>query len=204
LLCVRRNPRDGRRALLWGENVAASGSAELEVRRTRHHCNLKGSPPMIALRVAALVSLSLFATAPAQARNVVEVAQSTGQFNTLIAAAKAAGIAGALTAPGKKTVFAPTDAAFARLPKGTVANLLKPQNKDKLKAILTYHVVGGSTIRARDIKTGTTNVGTLNGQDVRVRKNGHGVSVNGVSVSQADVKADNGIIHVIGKVLLPK
>jgi uncharacterized surface protein with fasciclin (FAS1) repeats len=159
---------------------------------------------MFASRVAVFAVLGLLGTAPAQAKNVVEVAQSTGQFNTLIAAAKAAGIAGALTAPGKKTVFAPTDAAFARLPKGTVAKLLKPENKEKLKSILTYHVVGGSTIRARDIKTGTTSVGTLNGQDVRVRKNGHGVSVNGVSVSQADVKADNGVIHVIGKVLLPK
>jgi uncharacterized surface protein with fasciclin (FAS1) repeats len=88
---------------------------------------------MIASRVALIAALGMFIAGPANAKNVVEVAQSTGQFNTLIAAAKAAGIAGALTAPGKKTVFAPTDAAFARLPKGTVAKLLKPENKEKLK-----------------------------------------------------------------------
>ena len=82
-------------------------------------------------------------TSPVRADNIVEVAQGAGQFNTLIAAAKAAGLAGALAAPGAKTVFAPTDAAFAKLPKGTVKSLLKPQNKAKLRAILSYHVVGG-------------------------------------------------------------
>jgi uncharacterized surface protein with fasciclin (FAS1) repeats len=156
-----------------------------------------------SLSLAAAAAILAF-TPAAHAKNLVEVAQGAGQFKTLIAAAKAAGIVDALTGPGAKTLFAPTDGAFAKLPKGTVANLLKPENKDKLKAILTYHVVGGTTIRARDIKTGTSKVDTLNGQALSVKKNAHGVSVNGASVIKADVKASNGIIHVIDKVLLPK
>jgi uncharacterized surface protein with fasciclin (FAS1) repeats len=141
-------------------------------------------------------------TSSARADNIVEVAQGAGQFNTLVAAAKAAGLAGALSAPGAKTVFAPTDAAFAKLPKGTVENLLKPQNKAKLRAILSYHVVGGKTLLAKDIPAGSTHVRTLNGQQLTVKKHG-GVSVNGSKVVKADVKADNGVIHVIDKVLLP-
>lgn len=153
---------------------------------------------------ASALALALTLAPAAQAKNIVEVAQGTGQFKTLIAAAKAAGLAGALTAPGAKTVFAPTDAAFAKLPKGTVATLLKPENKAKLASILTYHVVGGTSIRAADIKTGTSKVTTLNGGSLTVKKNAHGVTVNGANVVKADVKADNGIIHVINKVLLPK
>jgi uncharacterized surface protein with fasciclin (FAS1) repeats len=151
--------------------------------------------------VAALAIASL-AAAPARADNIVEVAQGAGQFNTLIAAAKAAGLAGALSAPGAKTVFAPTDAAFAKLPKGTVENLLKPANKAKLKSILAYHVVNGKTLLAKDIPAGSTHVRSLNGQQLAVKK-GTGVTVNGVKVVKADVKADNGVIHVIDKVLLP-
>jgi uncharacterized surface protein with fasciclin (FAS1) repeats len=157
-------------------------------------------------RICALVALafaSTFAFAPvASAKNIVEVAQENGNFNTLIAAAKAAGLAGALTAPGKKTVFAPTDAAFAKLPKGTVESLLKPENKAKLKAILAYHVVG-KQILAKDIPAGATHVKTLNGASVNVVKKG-GVMVNAATVTTADVKASNGVIHVIDKVLLPK
>jgi uncharacterized surface protein with fasciclin (FAS1) repeats len=145
----------------------------------------------LAMTCAALaVTFAAIKTVPAaHAANIVEVAQGAGQFNTLIAAAKAAGLAGALSAPGAKTVFAPTDAAFAKLPKGTVEGLLKPQNKAKLRAILSYHVVGGKTILAKDIPGGSTQVPTLNGQKLTVKK-GAGVTVNGV-------------IHVIDKVLLP-
>jgi uncharacterized surface protein with fasciclin (FAS1) repeats len=151
----------------------------------------------------ALAALFGFAAAPmAQAKNIVEVAAENGNFNTLLAAAKAAGLAGALSAPGKKTVFAPTDAAFAKLPKGTVESLLKPENKAKLKAILTYHVVG-KQILAKDIPAGATHVKTLNGASVNVVKKG-GVKVNAATVTTADVKADNGVIHVIDTVLLPK
>jgi uncharacterized surface protein with fasciclin (FAS1) repeats len=152
---------------------------------------------------AAAVAAFAVPLSSAQAQNIVEVASSAGQFKTLIAAAKAAGLADALAAPGAKTVFAPTDAAFAKLPKGTVATLLKPENKEKLGAILKYHVVAGKTILAKDIKTGSTHVTTLNGKQVNVTKNG-GVTVNNAKVVKADVKADNGVIHVIDKVLLPK
>ncbi len=159
-----------------------------------------------ALRaVSAVVAISSagFLGSPARADNIVEVAQSAGQFNTLIAAAKAAGLAGALSAPGAKTVFAPTDAAFAKLPKGTVEGLLKPANKSKLRAILSYHVVNGKTLLAKDIPTGSTHVRALSGGQLTVKKHG-GVTVNGAKVVKADVKADNGVIHVIDKVLLPR
>jgi uncharacterized surface protein with fasciclin (FAS1) repeats len=154
---------------------------------------------------AAVVAALMFGSASSgvQAKSIVEVAQGAGQFNTLLAAAKAAGVAGALAAPGAKTVFAPTDAAFAKLPKGTVATLLKPENKAKLKAILTYHVIGGKTILAKDIPAGSTHLDTLNGQQLTVKKRA-GVTVNSAKVVKADVRADNGVIHVIDKVLLPK
>jgi uncharacterized surface protein with fasciclin (FAS1) repeats len=146
-------------------------------------------------------ALSVVAGSSAHAKNIVEVAQDNGSFGTLLTAAKAAGLAGALSGPGKKTLFAPTDEAFARLPKGTVANLLKPQNKAKLKAILLYHVVG-KQILAKDIPAGPTHVKTLNGGSLNVRK-ASGVRVNSSTVTAADVKADNGVIHVINRVLLP-
>lgn len=145
---------------------------------------------------------AIFLGSVARADNIVEVAQGAGQFNTLIAAAKAAGLAGALSAPGAKTVFAPTDAAFAKLPKGTVENLLKPANKAKLRAILSYHVVNGKTLLAKDIPAGATHVRALSGGQLTVKKHS-GVTVNGAKVVKADVKADNGVIHVIDKVLLP-
>jgi uncharacterized surface protein with fasciclin (FAS1) repeats len=137
----------------------------------------------------------------ANAANIVQVAKGAGQFNTLLTAAKAAGLVPALTGKGPYTVFAPTDAAFAKLPKGTVENLLKPKNKHKLAAILKYHVVAGE-IEAGDIKPGRTHVKTLNGRSLTVRKHG-GVKVNGARVVTADVDASNGVIHVINRVLLP-
>lgn len=137
----------------------------------------------------------------ANAANIVQVAKGAGQFNTLLTAAKAAGLVPALTGKGPYTVFAPTDAAFAKLPKGTVENLLKPKNKHKLAAILKYHVVAGE-IEAGDIKPGRTHVKTLNGRSLIVRKHG-GVKVNGARVVTADVDASNGVIHVINRVLLP-
>jgi uncharacterized surface protein with fasciclin (FAS1) repeats len=157
---------------------------------------------LLAATAISVMTSASFLGSSARADNIVEVAQGAGQFNTLIAAAKAAGLAGALSAPGAKTVFAPTDAAFAKLPKGTVENLLKPANKAKLKAILTYHVVGGKTLLAKDIPAGSTHVRALSGGQLTVKKHG-GVTVNGATVIKADVKADNGVIHVIDKVLLP-
>ena len=147
------------------------------------------------------VAMLAVSAATANAANIVEVAKGAGQFNTLLTAAKAAGLVPALSGKGPLTVFAPTDAAFAKLPKGTVANLLKPQNKHKLASLLKYHVVAGE-IEAGDIKPGRTHVRTLNGRSVSVRKHG-GVSVNGARVVSADVQASNGVIHVINRVLLP-
>jgi uncharacterized surface protein with fasciclin (FAS1) repeats len=157
-----------------------------------------GLVAMLGISAAAPV-----AVAKSGGKNIVEVAQENGNFGTLIAAAKAAGIVGALTAPGGKTVFAPTDAAFAKLPKGTVESLLKPENKKKLTAILTYHVVG-KQILAKDIPAGSTHVKTLNGASLTVTKKGGKVTVNSSNVTTADVKASNGVIHVIDTVLLPK
>jgi uncharacterized surface protein with fasciclin (FAS1) repeats len=140
--------------------------------------------------------------ASANAANIVEVAKGAGQFNTLLTAAKAAGLVPALKGAGPLTVFAPTDAAFAKLPAGTVQNLLKPKNKHKLAALLKYHVVSGE-IEAADIKPGRSHVGTLNGRSLSVRKHG-GVTVNGARVVSADVQASNGVIHVINRVLIPR
>ncbi len=144
----------------------------------------------------------LAGTTIANAKSIVGVAQDAGQFNTLIAAAKAAGLAGVLSGPGNYTVFAPTDAAFAKLPKGTVESLLKPQNKHKLRALLKYHVIG-KRILAKDIPVGRTHVRTLNGKAVSVRKHG-GVGVNNARVTSADVLASNGVIHVVNRVLIPR
>lgn len=156
---------------------------------------------MFGLAGAAMMSVAGFANAD----NIVETAQKAGSFNTLIAAAQAAGLVDALTAPGPITVFAPTDAAFAALPAGTVEDLLKPENKDKLVAILTYHVVG-SKIASDAIPADTTEVETLKGsgdRTITLVKSDKGVTVDGATVVTADVMADNGVIHVIDKVILP-
>lgn len=161
---------------------------------------------MLALKRAAmalaLIAAVTVSAASSMAGTIVQEAQKAGQFNTLIAAAKAAGLAGVLSSPGHYTVFAPTDAAFAKLPKGTVEELLKPKNRHKLKAILLYHVVG-KTVYSKNIPHGRTHVKTLNGKSLRVKRTGHGVRVNRARVIAADVKASNGVIHVIDRVLLP-
>jgi uncharacterized surface protein with fasciclin (FAS1) repeats len=153
--------------------------------------------------IAAVVA-TLFA-GQAQAANIVETAASTGKFNTLLAAAKAAGLVKALSGGGPITVFAPTDAAFANLPEGTVETLLKPENKSKLAAILKYHVVPGR-ILAKDIPSKATHVKTLKrGGDTTIRaiRSGKRVHIDNARVITADIKASNGVIHVINKVLLP-
>jgi uncharacterized surface protein with fasciclin (FAS1) repeats len=153
--------------------------------------------------IAAVVA-ALF-VGQAQAANIVETAASTGKFNTLLAAAKAAGLVKALSGGGPITVFAPTDAAFANLPEGTVETLLKPENKSKLAAILKYHVVPGR-ILAKDIPSKATHVKTLKrGGDTTIRaiRSGKRVHIDNARVITADIKASNGVIHVINKVLLP-
>ena len=135
--------------------------------------------------------------------DIVETAVSAGQFNTLVAAVKAAGLVDTLKSEGPFTVFAPTDAAFAKLPAGTVENLLKPENKDKLVAILTYHVLSGK-VMAGDIAGKELMVPSLQGSDLNVNATGGNVMINDATVVGADVKATNGVIHVIDTVLIPK
>jgi len=132
-------------------------------------------------------------------KDIVDTAVAAGSFKTLAAALGAADLVDALKGKGPFTVFAPTDEAFAKLPKGTVEALLKPENKSKLQAILKYHVVSGNVL-AKDVKAGS--VETLNGQRVDLKTIG-GVSVDGAKVTTADVVASNGVIHVIDTVILP-
>ncbi len=134
--------------------------------------------------------------------NIVEVAVANGSFKTLVAAVKAAGLVDTLVGKGPFTVFAPNDAAFAKLPAGTVETLLKPENKSALVKLLTYHVVAGK-IEAKDIKAGSVLVKTVDGGSIKVTSGSKGVVIDNSKVIAADVKASNGVIHVIDTVLLP-
>ena len=134
-------------------------------------------------------------------KDIVETAISNGSFTTLVAAIDAAGLSETLQGDGQFTVFAPTDAAFAKLPDGTVEMLLLPENKDKLISILTYHVVAGKVTAAQVVTLDSAT--TVNGQDVQIRISEESVMVNGATVVQADVVASNGVIHVIDEVILP-
>lgn len=134
-------------------------------------------------------------------QDIVDTAVSAGQFKTLAAALGAAGLVETLKGAGPFTVFAPTDDAFAKLPAGTVEELLKPENKSKLTAILTYHVVAGNVMAADVVKL--TEAKTLNGMMVKVKVNGDTVMINDATVTSADIAASNGVIHVIDSVLLP-
>lgn len=137
----------------------------------------------------------------AWAGDIVDTAVSAGSFNTLVAAVKAADLVDALKGDGPLTVFAPTDAAFAELPAGVIDDLLKPENKLKLKNILLYHVVAGK-VMSTDLK-GTMKPPTLQGESLTIVVAKTGVTVNGAAVVKADVVASNGVIHVIDAVLLP-
>ncbi|MFM8747487.1 MAG: fasciclin domain-containing protein [Aestuariivirga sp.] len=154
--------------------------------------------------LAAAFALALGTTA-ASAANIVETAKQAGSFNTLLAAATAAGLADALATTPNITVFAPTDEAFAKLPAGTVENLLKPENKDQLVAILTYHVLPRK-LASNQMLAGPFHVRTLKATPDRtlaITKNADGVTVDNARVVKADIIADNGIIHVIDAVMLP-
>jgi uncharacterized surface protein with fasciclin (FAS1) repeats len=144
----------------------------------------------------------MVSTSGSKAADVVDTAVAASSFKTLVAAVKAADLVGTLKNPGPFTVFAPTDAVFKKLPKGTLASLLKPENKGKLVRILTYHVVPGKVMVA-DLVGKTTAVATVEGSQVHVNGK-HGVRVNNARVVKADIIADNGVIHVIDKVLLPR
>ena len=160
---------------------------------------------MNKLFVLAALALSIVpfvnTTAKAADETVVAIAAGNADFSTLVAAVKAADLAETLSGAGPFTVFAPTNAAFDKLPKGTVEDLLKPENKAKLAAILTYHVVAGK-VMAADVKTGM--VKTVQGTDLDVRVTADGVTVNDAKVVKTDIVGSNGVIHVIDTVVLPK
>jgi len=134
--------------------------------------------------------------------NLLQTAAAAGKFKTLAAAIKAAGLEETLSGPGPFTVFAPTDEAFAKLPAGTLDELLKPENKSKLAAILTYHVVP-QKLEAKDVVASPA-LKTVQGQSLTVKADGGDVSIDSAKVVQTDVMASNGIIHVIDAVVLPK
>ncbi|MCL4204413.1 MAG: fasciclin domain-containing protein [Pirellulaceae bacterium] len=133
-------------------------------------------------------------------KDIVDTAVGAKQFSTLVAAVKAAGLVETLKGDGPFTVFAPTDAAFEKLPEGTVESLLKPENKDKLVAILTYHVVPGK-VMAKDV-VGLSKAKTVQGKSISITV-GDGVSVDKAKVVKTDIECSNGVIHVIDSVILP-
>ncbi|OWY13784.1 Nex18 symbiotically induced protein [Thioclava sp. F34-6] len=156
--------------------------------------------------MAAVLAGTALVSAPAHADNhggmdIVDTAVNAGSFETLVAAVQAAGLVDTLKGDGPFTVFAPTDEAFAALPEGTVDDLLKPENKDKLTSILTYHVVPGK-VMSGDLSDGMM-AATVQGSEVTI-KSDPAVMVDDASVTQADVEASNGVIHVIDKVIMPK
>ena len=157
---------------------------------------------MIRRTFLALTVAASFLSAPAFAAemDIVDTAIGAGNFTTLAAALTAAGLVETLKGAGPFTVFAPTDAAFAALPAGTVEDLLKPENKDKLIALLTYHVLAGK-VMSTDLSEGLK-AATVNGAEVTITLDG-GAKVNGVVISTADIAASNGVIHVIDAVILP-
>ncbi len=134
-------------------------------------------------------------------QDIVDIAAGNEDFSTLVAAVKAAGLVETLKGEGPFTVFAPTNAAFAALPEGTVADLLKPENKEKLIAVLTYHVVSGK-VMAADVKAGE--VATVQGGKATIAIADGKVTIDGANVVKTDIEATNGVIHVIDKVILPK
>ena len=156
------------------------------------------------LALAALLGSTLMlpmAQAADKPGDIVAVASGAGSFKTLVAAVKAADLVETLQGKGPFTIFAPTDAAFAKLPAGTVESLIKPENRDKLVAVLTYHVVPGKVLAA-DVKT--MEAKTVQGQRVKLVVSDAGVTVDNAKVVKTDVMAENGVIHVIDTVIIPK
>jgi uncharacterized surface protein with fasciclin (FAS1) repeats len=158
---------------------------------------------LVSLVAVSALSLAGAAWAQAPAADIVDTAVGAGQFKTLAAALTAAGLVQTLKGPGPFTVFAPSDAAFAKLPAGTVEDLLKPENKAKLTSVLTYHVVPGR-VMSTALAGKVTDAKTVQGQTVKVDATKGGVMVDNAKVATADVQASNGVIHVIDTVLMPK
>jgi uncharacterized surface protein with fasciclin (FAS1) repeats len=161
---------------------------------------MKTALMMFAMTVALMFSTPAF-SGSYNKKDIVDTAVGAGSFNTLVAAVKAADLVDTLKGPGPYTVFAPTDEAFAKLPEGTVASLLKPENKEKLQAILLYHVVPGKVSAAEVVKLSSAK--SANDMNLDIMVQGQSVMVNKAQVIQTDIMTSNGIIHVIDTVMLP-
>ena len=160
--------------------------------------------PKFLAAVALALPLSIAAwSAKAETGDIVETAQSAGDFGTLIQAVTAADLAETLKGDGPFTVFAPTDAAFAALPEGKLDDLLKPENKDELVKVLSYHVVSGK-VTAADLAGKMSSFKTLEGSEVKIDSAGRVAKINKAAIKQPDIMASNGVIHVIDKVILPE
>lgn len=170
--------------------VMALLSVTIGTAASANHHSQTGEKTAIALKIAR----------PAPTRTIVEIAAGNSSFSTLVKAVQAAGLAETLSGKGLFTVFAPTDRAFAALPKGTLEKLLKPENRNLLRKVLTYHVVSGD-LMARNLRSGR--VTTVEGNRVAVRVRHGRVRVNNANVITADIDAKNGVIHAIDRVLLP-
>ena len=151
-------------------------------------------------RILPTIAMLAFAALSASAADIVDTAVSAGNFKTLVTAVKAAGLVDTLKGEGPFTVFAPTDAAFAKLPAGTLESLLK--NPEALKKVLTYHVVAGKVMAADVVKVESAQ--TVEGESVKVTVNGDAVMIDKANVVKTDIVCDNGVIHVIDSVILPK
>lgn len=155
-------------------------------------------------KLLSLMVVAMFASPVLAAdKDIVDTAVAAGKFKTLVAAAKAAGLVDTLKGDGPFTVLAPTDEAFAKLPAGTVESLLKPENKDKLAAILLYHVIAAKALAADVVKLDGKDVKTAGGETVKVTVDGDTVRINKAKVLKTDILCSNGVIHVIDTVLLP-
>jgi uncharacterized surface protein with fasciclin (FAS1) repeats len=180
---------------------------ERAIETNKKNKSMKKNTIIVGAVIAAAITLSpgLIADDNANSRStgkdIEAVASAADNFKTLVAAVKAAGLVETLQGKGPFTVFAPTDEAFAKLPKGTVEDLLKPENKEKLVAILKYHVVPGK-VMAADVKT--MEAKTVQGQSVMLKVSDAGVTVDNAKVIKTDLVAANGVIHVIDAVILPK
>lgn len=157
---------------------------------------------LVAATLLLMLSTATYANPKAGSQDIVDTAMAAGSFKTLVAALKAAGLVDTLKGKGPFTVFAPTDDAFAKLPAGTVDELLKPENKQKLIAILTYHVVPGKVTAAQAMKVNSAK--TVNGEALSISTQGNTVMINDATVTKADIMCSNGVIHVIDTVLMPK
>jgi uncharacterized surface protein with fasciclin (FAS1) repeats len=155
------------------------------------------------IRASCIALPMVYASGIAAAADIVETASEAGSFQTLLTAAEAAGLVETLKGEGPFTVFAPTDEAFAKLPQGTIDNLLKPENREQLVEVLTFHVVPGKTMSS-DIAGKELEVETVQGETIAIEASDGAVMVDDATVVQADIETDNGVIHVIDTVLMPQ